>query len=790
MSRSARQWNDHRAHIKLLEGDLNECHRWYGLALIRLKFLLEHQPGSVTDAMIPVEGVYIRVDTRPNRIHIKVAQDGIYLESGFLDLLSSGQCAENTYLPAILRFNSVVSTYMATLQYPLQGKLQFKQFDPPLLFGGEKLINGQDSLSVGCAGKLDSITLADPCSATYSNGGYCDPAKILMKKKCQALIPSSLYSGKMRLFVQALYGSKRDDYSCEWSRPGFDYTLKLNGHSLSGFSNGNSGIVTTEDYQYFLFQVGTEGLVYYPLQLEDSVAPLKQYLIDNPSALDETKRKIEAYILSTATLEELNLDTGISVPFTATVGVTLANCGWAWSWDGIQADVIKHEPNNTTQNYTARHYRLTITPTLTDGIWSFSASVATISTSDWWPMDGKINIIYPKYNTADTQMLPLLGPIPYKHIKGSLTGSGTSSYNAKVFCFRDDNDVLQIVSVNYSVRFSATNINESEPTPTEAGIPYIYQHTRNVGTLGIYLGTFNLVVGSLASYSTEIEYSANLTYIEKQLAGDPVYYGFTYAGSNNNYFPYPGASLVLNARAANGIPYSGDTLQVWMVNNGYWVNSSQSVIAGYRDRGDGVQTEIYYGADIYLQWYRWYQQTSINTDLNPSLFFEIPYGSFNSVFAGKYSYDKSSDTTIRSSDPLPITSRPWSPHHWEVITYYYNQFGQIVRIGTIGVSQICSMMFYDVTGQVVDTWTGNRNLKQQNVYYHDDHGNTAIVDASSQTTVDQSQNWHFEGQVLTPLLGTVEPSRTSFSGSKYTITFGSNPAGEFDFPADSAVGWA
>lgn len=203
MSRNSRIWQDSLSHITVYDGDVTECVKWLGWAKQKLQFMLHNTAGPLTATFSPISDVVIRIDTRPNRIAIKSGVS-IYMESGFLDHLTNGAFgAENTYKPSIIKFNAFTSAKSTELINAAYTRI---------------VANGDESYAAGCAPatKLLAIDVTAGLNEYHFESdepAYCAPGKIAAKKQCQIYSPPSCFTGKMRLFVQALYGSKRGDYS-------------------------------------------------------------------------------------------------------------------------------------------------------------------------------------------------------------------------------------------------------------------------------------------------------------------------------------------------------------------------------------------------------------------------------------------------------------------------------------------------------------------------------------------------------------------------------------------------
>ena len=131
---------------------------------------------------------------------------------------------------------------------------------------------------------------------------YCDPS-LLIRKWAQTKVPASLFTGKMRMYVQSIYGGLS-----------VKYTLKFDGESASvrigdeppegSHANkrqfapsGDYGLFTTSTFDYFVIHSG--GMF---MKMLPNVAgrKLQTYLkLHKDKHTDKEIRALEAYILST-----------------------------------------------------------------------------------------------------------------------------------------------------------------------------------------------------------------------------------------------------------------------------------------------------------------------------------------------------------------------------------------------------------------------------------------------------------------------------------------------------------
>lgn len=100
------------------------------------------------------------------------------------------------------------------------------------------------------------------------------------KKLCQVTAPASIYSGRLRAYVQALYGSDYVAYSLNGRN------VQVNGQTFSAYGSGGTALYVHEITQtdpgddtktwnynaYFILQVTTTQVSVYPLEMSDAAA--------------------------------------------------------------------------------------------------------------------------------------------------------------------------------------------------------------------------------------------------------------------------------------------------------------------------------------------------------------------------------------------------------------------------------------------------------------------------------------------------------------------------------------
>lgn len=378
---------------------------------------------------------FILIDTSYNP-KVRVEEESIYMESGFIDFISTGKCTEAAYRPGTLNYNAKVTSELDSLT-PIQGKVKLEPTTlPESPFTGELLLDGGTSLSVGCkeSKMVSEVVTPDPCGITYTSGGYCG-LSLWARKTTMQKVPASFYTGKLRLFVQAMYGSTRDDFSDDGAR------LKLKDDSGRTYANLSDGEIKLEHSgigSYWLYTIGPGGyaLCYFngfnlhmiPLLLTDVAQKFVEALVAHPLANDfKFKTKVEAYLLAYAKpVYDSSLWITIPVSGSSVLGDPLSY-GWHTNWDGDEAHMVSFYADELNNRFVSNQYKLEITKTTSpEGAISFSAAVTiTEANKPWANWSTSLHVFY--YDEEEQQMMPVPKPRP--------TYPPDINFDAPVYCY-------------------------------------------------------------------------------------------------------------------------------------------------------------------------------------------------------------------------------------------------------------------------------------------------------------------------------------------------------------------
>ena len=471
--------------------------------------------GSIISVITKKESIYshrstiISIITQPSPQNLPDFE--VYMESGFIEVLNIAPCNPNTYKPSLLHFNYA----MKSVDSKLNGTLVFKG-NPPLLVSNG-LEEGESKVT-GCLKKVSSILR---CETTYTeSGAFCDTEEIRRKKLIQLRIPSSNFSGKLRLYIQAMYGSPtRNDYYTIEGLPLLNIPLFVGDGIQLHYTNTDvtSGLISGKDFTYWLVQVpvgDVSSITAYKLVPDATGKKIRNYLIANLNKLeDDDLKRLEAYLLATCTLEEQSSIIEV-VDGNVVQGQPIAY-GWHFNWDGSQADIILHRDNlPTDQAWHAYHYNLTFTEE-EDG--SLTAKVLVkFSDKQWYGVTNKA-IYFPDYFTGNMGV--------FVNPKNTPFSGWNIDYNwqSDIYCYYDQYDELQLLNVK-------SDFTESKPKDAvvnstcgvqDAGVAF----DREIGA-GILPKSYNssISVGDVTlSYNTAVS-SPNNSTLEQWVYNAPLGY--------------------------------------------------------------------------------------------------------------------------------------------------------------------------------------------------------------------------------------------------------------------------
>ena len=345
-----------------------------------------------TRAMIHPDGSQTRMKTKcgmpefiTDEVHTTTEETEltVYMESGQLEYTWPGVENPTASYAASWHFLNIATDgeYLGYIKYDAAH------------IGNQKnkpaLSEGQNSLAVGYPPK------ADPAKDTASREAYA--AATVSKKMMMSMFPASLYSGKMRKFIQAQYGAKEalnNPLGVKLSGTSFTlvYTKGDDELVLGLWAHNSPGIYTAADGTYWLLSVTTTEFSWYPIKQDKAgAALLKVYTSSTATDRD----KLEAYIFAHS---YVSLASKKTLSITGLPGGAPLAYGWKFDSTGAKASIVLHAQEGGYGSIKWRSYECHLSFSYYAGEFTVSKVVNDFGTwTDGW---GAFNIFVPEYDIA------------------------------------------------------------------------------------------------------------------------------------------------------------------------------------------------------------------------------------------------------------------------------------------------------------------------------------------------------------------------------------------------------
>ncbi len=301
------------------------------------------EESSLTD-----DGFDISAKIIGDQRYIRIASGTIYLESGCVDFTTIGLLDPHIYDEGILYFGDKENAY--------------KKYNGLLSLGGDPSVPESSYLK----NKQVSLAYGMPKKPDGSRDSSRD-SLLVDKKLTTMFVPASMYTGKMRLYVQSLYGQKLTEWIFTMGTaedgavlPGHliyetpDVTLG-EGRAAPITFTMNTGIYSDSEGNYWLIELDF-GTVR-KLDMPRIAVVLRNYIQSHADLKDDVKDKLEAYVLSVCR-PSATFYFHITHPISYYEAM---GYGWKFNWDGTFADIVTTDlvtPDNFTSYNISNHYRM------------------------------------------------------------------------------------------------------------------------------------------------------------------------------------------------------------------------------------------------------------------------------------------------------------------------------------------------------------------------------------------------------------------------------------------------
>lgn len=324
--------------------------------------------------VLPDATIAVRIEPGQEYIHITGGGCVLEMDSGMMNLSSIAPLNPDRYLPGSLIEVGSAGSYNALFIDTGKGYRAHT--------GASGQLSGAVTKTKTFVGKIFDAPKsfkprqvdADP--PTVPQTKVPDPAddNLYAKKLTAVLCPPSIFTGKCRLYVQAMYGTPLDANNPPLevvSETSAAPALRLPAYTRSDDSQSYADILLDtscgvyldhETGEHWLFNPTGNELRIYPLVGTKCAEPLRS-LLKTDSDLSQTDRDhLEAYILSGCRPDVRRVHSASGTLGGA--GTYSMGYGWHWNWDGTTADIVKNETwdQGDAYNYAMRstHYRMTM----------------------------------------------------------------------------------------------------------------------------------------------------------------------------------------------------------------------------------------------------------------------------------------------------------------------------------------------------------------------------------------------------------------------------------------------
>jgi hypothetical protein len=326
------------------------------------------------------------------------------------------------------------------------------------------------------------------------------------KKQLVNICPASIFTGRCRMYVQAIYGrpiytqdgnndgvfSSSGDPIARPTTPGVGNAAPaLEVRSYEGGTlriDTSTGVYLDVKGKHWLIKPTRTSVDIYPLKAGSCGESMRRHLIERaPASSDylngEDREHLEAYVLSTcrpvvSKMQSISVLGGL--PHAWSMGY-----GWHWNWTGLTADIVVTEgfvqtpaglnPETTGMRSTHHRIQLAHRDALT---WEVTASIVEGPT-DW---------------TVDRLYWCLTEPLWTAGLPSKMTPRWTEPFDcdAPFYAFYR-RDELQVCRVKVETKTPVAYKTEMDPPEFAAGLSYLDDGYNTLGLLG---GWFKDVTGT------------------------------------------------------------------------------------------------------------------------------------------------------------------------------------------------------------------------------------------------------------------------------------------------------
>lgn len=302
-----------------------------------------------------IEGATIRVRLVGDQeyIHIDGGTCDLRMDAGVIDVLGVAPLDSARYTSAIRYKAGSVEAYEA-------------HFTEPSSKGGHTNPNTGDAGQIagivsGGGGKFRGRI---PPGAPSFQAGSAEDDLLWAKKLATTSCPASVFTGRCRLYVQAMYGLPLHEFDGDGNIESTNEPMAVDAgvpalhvpaYRAPGDEVSYTPVPLNTSCGVYLDRATGEHWLIRPTLTEINIYPLisskcgekaRPYIRDSGRLNEVDKAHLEAFILAYCKPDVANMQT--SATDLSEPGLYSMGYGWHWNWDGTQANMVKNETISTT----------------------------------------------------------------------------------------------------------------------------------------------------------------------------------------------------------------------------------------------------------------------------------------------------------------------------------------------------------------------------------------------------------------------------------------------------------
>lgn len=335
-----------------------------------------------------------RTRDRMPMVEVEKNECVIGVDHGVVDVLTVAPLHPNAYTDGNLHFTSYVTEHLAGAEPDDPDRPIVDEIEPPDTIKGEPPLDGEVAKSFR-AKRIENRE------------------SLYLKKVTAMNCPPSIFTGRMRLWVQALYG-RHDALTLvrlSTSNPYTTPSIEVGTSDPVHIHTGCGIYFEAETGKHWLIKVQYDYADIYPLEADDCIEELRAFLID-PDFPQADKERVECYILSDCLPVVSKMQ---RLTFSAQHGYSMGY-GWHFNWTGNRCDLVYTEEvyvvgSSTQYENSSTHYRLEFTKNAE----AFSVTKSIVEGPVRWKSYRHLHpITYPDWFTSTLiKSGAHIGPEPY-----------------------------------------------------------------------------------------------------------------------------------------------------------------------------------------------------------------------------------------------------------------------------------------------------------------------------------------------------------------------------------------